>query len=251
MARFCGRSAHTGDEMADMAVDFVAQYGISRGWTLLPRSTLVEGTSDVALFELANALFLRATGKSLLSDLAIVAAGEADRGGTKGVVRELIVLRGLAAAFLSPAGLPVYRFIGLFDNDTAGQKSVHGAHGIDSSIIEYRDVFRLQPVMPRPGNIDPAALKRSFEKENAVYKGLHWELEDLLAEPLLELFVEEHPTALLREMHVGDAAHREFTRDGKHQLIRFCQKHAALDDLADVVGVLHALRHYLNLPELS
>jgi hypothetical protein len=234
--------------MADMAVDFVAQYGVSRGWKLLPRSVLVEGTSDVAMFELANALFSGVTGKSLLTDLAIVAAGEVDRGGTKGVVRELIVLRGLSGAFLSRAGLPVYRFIGLFDNDTAGQRSVHGAHGIDTSIVEYRDVFRLQPSMPRPGNIDPAALKRSFEKENAPYKGLHWELEDLIAEPLLELFFEEHPAALIREVQVAGAVHRELTRDGKHHLIRFCQDHAAIDDIREVVGVLHALRHYLKLP---
>lgn len=235
--------------MADKAFDFVAQYGVSRGWKLLPRSALVEGASDVALFELANARFIQSTGKSLLADLAIVAAGEADRGGTKGVVRELIVLRGLAGAFLSPSGRPVYRFIGLFDNDTAGQKSVQGARGIDTSIVEYRDVFRLQPVMPRPGNIDPATLKRTFENENKLYKGLDWELEDLVAEPLMELFLEEHPTALLREARAADAIHRELTRDGKHHLVRFCQKHAALEDLKDVIGVLRALRHYLNLSE--
>jgi hypothetical protein len=78
-------------------------------------------------FELAAEHFRRDTSKALLADLAIVAAGEGDRGGTHGVVRELVVLRSLATAYLSPAGRPVYPVIALFDNDTVGQKPVNGA----------------------------------------------------------------------------------------------------------------------------
>lgn len=237
--------------MADEQIDIVAKYGASRSWQLLPRSVLVEGTSDVSLFKLAAEHFHRDTGKALLADLAIIAAGEGDRGGTSGIVRELVTLRGLATAYLSPAGLPVYRVIGLFDNDTAGQKAVSGARAVDISITEYRDVFRLRPVMPRTGSLDPKALQRSFDSQNAAYKGLTWELEDLVGEPLMELFLEEHPTALVREYKVSDVVHRELTRDGKSHLVRFCKEHADLANLKRLVDVIQALRHYMNLPSIQ
>lgn len=232
-------------------IDLVARYGTSRGWRLLPRSVLVEGTSDVSLFELAAKLFQLETGKEILTGLAIVAAGEGERGGTSGVVRELVVLRGLASAYLSPAGLPVYRVIGLFDNDTAGQKAVNGARGVDASIIEYRDVFRLRPVMPTTGNLDPPVLQRSFDKLNEAYKGLPWELEDLIGEPLMTLFLAAHPTALQRQQKMSGVIHRELTRDGKSHLVRFCKEKAELASLLALVDVLHALRHFMKLPALK
>lgn len=231
-------------------MDIVAKYGASKGWRLLPRSVLVEGTSDVSLLTLAADHFHRETGKALLGDLAIVASGEGDRGGTSGVVRELVVLRNLATAYLSPAGFPVYRVIGLLDDDTAGRKAVTGARKIDVSIKEYYDVFRLRPIMPRTGSLDPSALERDYEKQNALYKGLAWELEDLVGEPLMSLFLEEYPTALVRVGKSSDAVHRDLTRDGKSQLVRFCNAHADLENLQGFVDVLHALRHYLRLPAL-
>lgn len=237
--------------MADEQIDIVARYGASRGWQLLPRSVLVEGTSDVSLFKLAADHFHLVTGRALLANLAIIAAGEGDRGGTSGVVRELVALRCMATTYLSPVGLPVYRIIGLFDNDTAGQKAVNGARVVDASITEYRDVFRLRPVMPRTGSLDPRALQCSFDTQNAAYKGLSWELEDLIGEPLMELFLDEHKTALVREYKVSGAIHRELTRDGKSRLVRFCAEHADLANLMGLVDVIHALRHYMNLPSLQ
>lgn len=68
---------------------------------------LVEGTSDVTLFGLAADHYFRKHRKALLADMAIVAAGEGDRGGTHGVIRELVTLRSLAAVHLSPTGRPV------------------------------------------------------------------------------------------------------------------------------------------------
>ena len=237
--------------MPDERPDIVALYGISKRWKLRPRSVLVEGTSDVALFELAADHYFRKHNKALLADMAIVAAGEGDRGGTHGVIRELVVLRGLAATHLSPAGRPVYRVVGLFDSDAAGNKAVRGAREIDASIIEYRDVFRLRPAMPKTGILDPASLQRSFEKLNEPYKGLTWEVEDLIDEQLFELFLEENPSAVTREETVAGKTHRELTRDGKSRLIRFCKDYADLPNLTGMVEVIHALRHYLNLPDLT
>lgn len=236
--------------MATGPVDYVALYGASKGWRLKSRSVLVEGTSDVSLFELADALYKKSHGKNLLADLAIVAAGEGDRGGTHGVVRELLGLRAIASAYLAPSGRPVYRFIGLFDNDTPGQKAVNFARSADASILEYRDVFRLWPVMPILGNLDPGTAQRGFEKANEAYKGMRWEVEDLIGEALMQLFLEENPTALIREFRVGNACHRELTRDGKARLVRFCRENADLASVEGLVDTLHALRCYMGLPDL-
>lgn len=237
--------------MAVRQVDIVGQYGVSKGWRLKPRCVLVEGTSDVALIEMAAGLFEAETGRSILQGLAIVAAGEGDRGGTRGVIRELVTLRNLSGAYLSPAGRPVYRFVGLFDDDTPGRNAVTGARNIDVSIIEYRDVLRLRPVMPAAGSLDPAALKRSFDSLNAPHKGINWELEDLVGKDLFALFLEDNPTALIRLLEAGGAVHRELTQDGKRNLIRFCARHADLASLRPVVAMIHALRHYLHLGSLG
>ena len=236
--------------MAAERVDPVANYGAYKGWRLLPRSVLVEGTSDESLFGLAADLHRVATGKHLLADLAIVAAGEGDRGGTHGVVRELVVLRGLVGSHLSPAGRPIYRVIGLFDDDAAGRKAVNGARAVDTAIVEYRDVFRIRPVMPVVGNLDPGAVQRGLDKANESFKGLAWELEDLVGDDLIQLFLENHPTAMVREHRAGGACHRELTRDGKAKLVRFCRANADLASLTGVVDAIHALRCYMALPDL-
>jgi hypothetical protein len=54
-----------------------------------------------------------------------------------------------------------------------------------------------------------------------------------------------------REETVAGKTHRELTRDGKSRLVRFCKDYAELPNLTGMVEVLHALRHYLNLPDLT
>ena len=156
-------------------------------------------------------------------------------------------LRNLGGAHLSPAGKPLYRFLGLFDDDTAGRNAITGARNIDVSILEYRDVLRLRPVMPASGNLDPPALTRSFESLNAPHKGINWELEDLISEDLFMLFIEEYPTALISSREAGGAVHRELTPDGKRKLLKFCNDHADLTSLRPVINMVRALRHYLRL----
>jgi hypothetical protein len=230
-------------------LDIVARYGISHGWTLRPRTVLVEGSTDAALFDL-GAAFIRARGTELLGEeLAIVAAGEGEEGGARGVTRELIVLRNLARAYLSPSGRPVYRFIALFDNDTAGRKAINGAKNIDTSIIEFKDVFRLHPIMPCGGNLDPTAISKMFEKQNSQFKGLDWEIEDLLSSDFIAAFLEDNISAIVRHNEIGGRMHRDFTRDGKAKLHRFTQQFAMLDDVLEVVQVIHSLRFLLGLPD--
>jgi len=183
-------------------IDIVARYGLSRGWNLKSRIVLVEGTTDEALFALTDKLYFQKTGIHLLSDdISIVAAGERDLGGTRGVVRELITLRGLASTALSPNGRPIYRTIALFDNDKMGIGAVSGAKNIDSSIVEYKDVFRLHPIMPLQGNLDPKTLARNFETLNAPFKGLDWEIEDLLFEGFFDSFAADNPFSVNKQVN--------------------------------------------------
>ena len=229
-------------------VDPVEYYGKQIGLHLGFRTILVEGTSDVDVFHFAASLEKSKTGGDLLGGgLAIVAAGERDRGGTRGVVRELISLRGMSRAALLPNGRPRYRFVGLFDNDKAGRQAVKDARYMDSSILEYKDVFRLRPVMPMTGNLDPKALERSFDSENGRYKGLDWELEDLVPGSVMAAFLAERPDAVARTHTVSGMIHRELTADGKARLHRFFRAHALHQDVEGIVRVLKALRMYLGL----
>ncbi|UIY55731.1 hypothetical protein [Burkholderia cepacia] len=229
-------------------LDSVARYGMALEIAILPRTILVEGTTDVKLFQLAAAKELEKTGFNLLGEeLAIVAAGDGDRGGTRGVIRELIGLRGMARTCLLQNGTPRYRFVGLFDNDHAGRLAIKLSRDIDTSILEYKDIFRLHPAMPLPGNLDPGSMQRAFEKENAAYKGLDWELEDLMPSAFMEVFFGEYPTALIRTCTAGGKLHRELTRDGKAQLHRFISLYATRDDLTEVIDVLKTFRTYLGL----
>ena len=229
-------------------LDYIARFARAKNFDIRPRTVFVEGVTDVELLKLAAKLEKENTGIDLLGDhLAIIAAGERDRGGVKGVCRELVCFKNMAGGCLLPNGRPKYRFVGLVDNDRAGRQATHDVRKIDTSILEFKDVFRLWPIMPLSHNRDPGALRKSFEHENREYKGLDWELEDLLPETLLEGFLDEFPTAVVRSNSMHDKMHRDWTPDGKARLHRFVKKCAIHVDLVAVVDVLRALWHYLGI----
>jgi len=242
----CGHSRRV--PVADLGL--VAQYARSRGFSIAPRTIIVEGRTDFELFTLAARYEERETHAHLLGyDMAVVHGGEGDDGGTAGVIRQLITLRGNAQADLGPKGSPRYRFVALFDDDRAGRQAVRAARDLDRSIIEFKDVFRLRPIMPMTPHADPTVLERSFRDANAEFKNIEWELEDLLGSQLLSTFCEEYPNAISRECRAGDTVHRDFTRDGKARLHRFAKEHAIRRDLAKVAGVLKSFRRYFGLKE--
>jgi hypothetical protein len=229
-------------------LDPVARYGMAIGLPVLPRTVLVEGTTDMDLFALAARLEGDVADPPLIGqEFAILAAGERDRGGATGVVRELIALRGMARTYLLPNGRPRYRFVALFDNDDAGRKAVSLARQLDNSIVEYKDLLRLQPAMSLPGSLDPGDMRRTFDRENAGFRGLDWEIEDLLPESFVDAFLAEHPNAVRRTSTMNGKIHRDFTSDGKADFHRFVKKHAIREDLATVIEVLKVLRYYLGV----
>jgi len=232
-------------------LDFIALYAREKNFKIQPRTIFVEGITDVKLFELAAQLEKEQTGIDLLGNkLAIIAAGEGDDGGAKGVCRELVVFKNISGRYLLPSGRPKYRFIGLFDNDKAGRQAVSDVRKTDTSILEFKDVFRLWPVMPQSPNRDPDSLRKSFELENGRYKigtCIDWELEDLLPKTLTDVFLDDFPTAVIRSNHIHDKTHRDWTPDGKAQLHRFIKQNAIRSDLDAVIGVLRVFWHYLGI----
>ena len=176
-----------------------------------------------------------------------MAAGEGERGGASAVGRELLIARGVAHSELGEKGRPRYRFVGLLDDDPAGREAARLVHALDSSVLEYKDVFLLKPWMPTHGSRDPRTLKNRIEEGNKPYAGLRWELEDLVSEDFVAAFIAEHPTAVVGEEEKRGRIHRKLTPDGKARLHRFIRQHAMRQDLVGVLGVIHAMRFVLGL----
>ena len=93
-------------------------------------------------------------------------------------------------------------------------------------------------------------LQKRFEAENLPYKGIDWELEDLLPESFHQAFAESCPGAIAKVTTAGGKTHRDLTRDGKAKFHRFIKEHAVHADLQGVIATIRALRFYLGLPAL-
>ena len=120
---------------------------------------------------------------------------------------------------------------------------------LDASILEYKDVFRIQPAMPTTGNLDPKTLQKTFERENGTHvQGARLGARGSDLGLFLQAFLSEHPTAITRTMPISGKVHRDLTRDGKARLHQFVKKHAMRDDLFCVIDLVKALRFYMCLP---
>jgi hypothetical protein len=161
--------------------------------------------------------------------------------------RRLNVARQLADADRGADGSLRYRFVGLYDNDRAGRRAIENACAFDRRLLRYEDVFLLHPIMPLASGSDHATLRRRFEQENNHFKGLDWEIEDLLSERIFATFQILKPQAVVKVERCGGRAHRELTRDGKRQLHQFVKETAILEDVVEVVKVIRALRDYFRL----
>ena len=231
-------------------MDAIATYGMSKGWSLLRRIVLVEGTTDEALFKLTDEL-ARSIGVELLGqEISVVAAGMQDRGGTFGVGRELITLRAMAQYILDRDGRPFYRTVGLLDNDHAGRRVIEDISRIDRGVMEFRDLVRLRPIMLYKSGSHPDKVRNASKLANAPFCGLDWEIEDTLSARLLTKFTGEYPNAIKQRKTTGYRTHLDLTREGKRELHRLVQQEATLEDLTGVVDVLRALRALFGLPDI-
>ena len=227
-------------------MDMVAAYAASKAWALRPNIVLVEGTSDEGLFRRADELSVRAGHVVLGDDLCIVAAGRHDRGGTYGVARELITLRSMTPHVLDRHGRPVYRIIGLVDNDEAGRRIIRDVLRIDRSTREFWDIVALRPVCPEFTQFDPRDRRRVCDLANLPYQKLDWEIEDALSSRLLQSFDQRYPGRITGRTRQRDRTHHELTADGKAALHRLAQQEATFEDLAGIVKIVKMLRSMLG-----
>lgn len=230
--------------MPGLVEDFTARLG----WAIAKVNILVEGTHDVSLITHAARLYRLAHGVELLgADLAVMPAGLGNEGGVEGINRRLPTLRQVAAADPDQSGKLRHRFLGLYDNDKAGKRAIAAISSYDATIKKYSEVFLLRPVMSLKGGADHRAVQQRFDRDNGPYKDLDWEMEDLIDTTFLDLFENEFPTAVRRRTSILDRTHRDFTEQGKRDLVKFVQEHATLDDLSDVIRLIRALRDYGHL----
>jgi hypothetical protein len=226
----------------------VETYAATLGWTICECNVLVEGTTDVTLMWLAAALYFEKHNIPILGDkLAILPAGKGNDGGVDGLNRRLNAARQMADADRGPDGSLRFRFIGLYDNDRAGRRGVSAAREFDRRLRECADLFLLHPIMPLAAGADHATLLRRFQEDNRTFRGLDWEIEDLISEELWSKFDDAHPSATLNQQFIGGRQHRDLTRDGKFALHDFVKKYARLEDLIEVIKLVCALRDYHRL----
>lgn len=227
----------------------VETFAQSVNWKVLPVNVIVEGTSDVSLMWLAAALYFERYKTPILGDkLAILAAGVGDDGGVEGVNRRINFCRQLAEVDRGSDGRRQYRFIALYDNDRAGRRAVEAACNFDRRLVRYLDLFLLHPIMPLAEGKGHSELRRRFETLNSPYRGLDWEIEDLISERLLRAFSNANPSDLIGVEPRGSFKHWEFKREGKAKLHKFVQTNAKLEDVLEVVRLIRALHDYNLLP---
>jgi hypothetical protein len=230
--------------MPGLVEDFAARLG----WTVAKVNVLVEGTHDVSLVNHAANLYRSAHGVDLLgTDLAIMPAGLGSDGGVEGINRRLPTLRQVAAADPDQSGKLRHRFMGLYDNDFAGRKAIAAISAYDATIKKFSEVFLLRPAMSLKGGADHRALQQRFERDNGLYKDLDWEIEDLVNPIFLDLFEGDYPTAVRSRSTCANLTHRNFTEQGKRDLVKYVIKHSNLDDLVDIIRLIRALRDYGHL----
>jgi len=231
-----------------MAIDLVAEYAERARIEIGPKTVIVEGRSDVDLLSLAANLEAQYSGNVMFSEGFVVSAcGGGNEGGARGVIDELTTLWGISRRELKSNGRPKYRIVGLLDNDDAGRRAIHGAKQTNRMVKEFRELFRLHPIMPSSGNLDAKSLARSFDKFNQEFSGLDWEIEDAISDDFVEIFLEEHPEVAARTQCVGNKIHRDFSWDGKAKLKKFTEEYAAREDLLGIIEILNSLRFIMGM----
>lgn len=224
----------------------VEQLAAQMGWGLSRNNIIVEGTSDVAFLARASDLHASERGRPLLdAELAVVAAGRGDDGGVDGVNRRLSFFRQLADGDRDHTGALRFRFVGLFDKDTAGKGAFAVASIFDRRVEPYVDVFLLHPFMPD----FPPGRDRAMEiaRANIPFGRIDWEIEDLCSERIWRIFESEFSDAMISIQESGGRKHRELRPERKPDLKRIFMEQANFSDAAGFIELLRMMRVYLGL----
>jgi hypothetical protein len=225
-------------------------FAAKMGWPLRKYNILVEGESDLNYFQFANSLYARETRLTLIGpDLAIFPTGIGDDGGTPGLVEGFPLLRDHIRRDPSPDNKELFRVVVLLDNDKAGRDAFRILKSKDTELLANRDLFVLRRVFPRETR-EHYQLTQQIECENQPWADMDCEIEDLLENALLELFVEANPRCLHRGLAPvvrSKGHHYEFADGVKPDLFRFVKRNAGIDQLTALIELLKSLRFYLRL----
>lgn len=224
--------------------DVFELYCKMKKWETKKGNVLVEGTSDMDIFICAAKLYKKNKGIDLLKDLAVIPAGEGAEGGAKAVCDEMITIKRITGGSMRRTKS---RVIGLLDKDFEADECIKFEKNHHGRLLEFRDVFRLHPCMPVKGNLDPNTLKKSFERLNANYKSLKWEVEDLLPKECFDL-IEEQYADQINKKKCGDKVHYELGDKAKNAVHKIIYNDIFKGENFDgVIDVLKSLRFLLLL----
>ncbi|MDP4488176.1 hypothetical protein QDG88_09500 [Pseudoalteromonas piscicida] len=231
-----------------MAGEYVTWYAGNHKWPLKKSNLIVEGDLDKAYFNLADRLYYNKTSKRLIGDdLSIFPTGTGDKGGTFGICEHLPTIRKIVDMDSDAQGKAMFRFVALVDGDSAGKNAKRILTSNHSRLIECRDVFVLQRKMPR-NTLEPKILTRQIESANQQWKQLDCEIEDLISDDLVDLFIENEPNCIKLPPIVQEGMrHYELQHGYKGQLCRFVENYACYEDIELVIEVLRSMRFYLGL----
>jgi len=218
------------------------------GWEILRANLLVEGTSDVRYFKLADSLHFKNTGNHLLGiDLAVSAVGIKDDGGTYGIMDKFPTITTVSKMDVDHNQRQIYRFIALVDDDNMGRSAIKKISTSRRDIREYESIFRLQRTMPmRAGNA--AKLAERSREQNAMFE-MDCVIEDLLPIDICNEYIKSNPHHLNPTLVLKNGGHHaKWHPERKAGLLRFAETHAVFEDMVNIISVLKALRSYLALP---
>lgn len=134
--------------------------------------TTLEGDTDEGYFKLASRLYFENHGRRLIGeDFTVFSVGTGDEGGTPGIIEWFPPLLKLIDADVDERSNRLYRVAVLVDGDSAGKKARNALLASNRKLLENRDVFVLNRIMPRKCT-EPKIVSKQIEAANNDWRQL-------------------------------------------------------------------------------
>ena len=149
----------------------------------------------------------------------------------------------------SKGNVQYYVFV-LVDNDYAGRNVIKYLEKDALKAIECRDIFCINPIMPKDVNPHYEHIKKSLERENAPYKGLDWEMEDYISDRIWKIFINDEcakDPLLCKPKVCHDKIHRNLNDIQKGRFHDIINNSACYEDIENIVHLIKTLRIYLKI----
>jgi hypothetical protein len=230
-------------------IDFFRNYGRLEGWEFKDNNLMVEGTTDVSYLTIANQRYVEESGLSLIGEsLGVLAIGEAEDGGTHGMMEKLNTLWRIRSLSGQDEKGSSCRVIAVLDDDPAGRDAFR--HIEQRGARPWTDLFLLRRRNPQVDQ--PSSFKKRADDLNHDYlqnKQFFCVIEDLIDFGVVDEFQRQNPNCLRRDVdECAGAFHVDVRKEYKGKLVRFVDQNAILSDVSQLVDLLKAFRGLLRLP---